>query len=444
MSKQDFMGVRNFSDVQKELLGLKKNLIYSSNTLLKVNNEMNNILTSLIINLKDILGDQSEVSLWFYIGTPTTSTVPYKNWTTPADHYGDIYYDQSTGYVYQYKSTGWELNTDTNLIQAMALTNVELDTTVDHERRVYFAQPTPPYSSGDWWILEDGTLKICQLGKTSGVYSTNDFIVSSKYVATIATKTNDTITVLKGTVTEISGNYVSVTDLATGGKTTINGANIKSGTITLSDALSIANDNVLINKTGITLKNGAGIITDKGLLSNLSFISQNGMVLLGVDEPYYDRYEKEKLVIYANIPSNFTVTNAYISIIHQPVFWNLTNWGYARNLGIYKSNLDSIADVDWHADSGLITEDTSNPILGAFGGSNTWKPATPNSSVHSIEVKTTSDIQSQINKTGFNKIFIQTSDTLPAYPGQAAGDIYCQQHTGFGMAILNVLGFMKN
>ena len=444
MSKQDFMGVRNFFDVQKELLGLKKNLIYSSNTLLKVNNEMNNILTSLIINLKDILGDQSEVSLWFYSGVPTTLNSPYKDWATPSTHYGDIYYDQATGYVYQYKSTGWELNTDTNLIQAMALTNVELDTTVDHERRVYFAQPTPPYSSGDWWILEDGTLKICQLGKTSGVYSTNDFIVSSKYVATIATKTNDSITVLKGTVTEISDNYVSVTDLATGGKTTINGANIKSGTITLSDALSIANDNVVINKSGITLKNGAGLITDKGLLSNLQFTNTESMALLGVNNFYNNGYSKSKLTIDINIPPKFTATNAYVTIIHQPTFWNLSVWGYAKNIGVYKADLTSIFSWDWMSDSGITTENRLNQIAGVFNGSNTWQPSIPNSSVHPIEVKTTSDILSQINNTGYSQISIQTADTLPVYPGDSTTDPYCLQNTGFAMAVVNVLGFMKN
>ena len=39
MSKQDFMGVRNWIDVQRALLGLKQNISYSSKTLLKVNND---------------------------------------------------------------------------------------------------------------------------------------------------------------------------------------------------------------------------------------------------------------------------------------------------------------------------------------------------------------------------------------------------------------------
>lgn len=255
---------RTIEDLERKydfasLLGLSKNIKMNKDSITKVQNELANMLNTLIINLKDVLDSQSEVSLWFYSGTPTTNNEPYTKWTIPADHYGDIYYDQTTGYVYQYFSNGWKRNTDLNLVQAMALTNVELDTTTDHERKVYFTQPTPPYSSGDWWILEDGTLKICQIGKTTGEYEANDFIVSSKYVATVASKTGDVLTVLEGTVTEITKNYVKFTDLATGGSTTINGSNINTGTIN-TDNVTIGNGNVQMTKEGIKLKNGAKVI----------------------------------------------------------------------------------------------------------------------------------------------------------------------------------------
>ena len=76
----------------------------------------------------------------------------------------------------------------------------------DHERKVYLTQPTTPYSSGDWWIQEDGTLKICQLGKLTGDYEENDFVVSTMYTSNIATKDNDTIQVISGQVTTIIDN----------------------------------------------------------------------------------------------------------------------------------------------------------------------------------------------------------------------------------------------
>ena len=278
---------RTVSDLERKynfasLLGLNKNVKMNEKSITRIQGELSNILNSLIINLKDVLDSQSDVSLWFYSGIPTTSNEPYINWENPIEHYGDIYYNQETGYVYQYSSNGWEQNTDINLIQAMALTNVELDTTIDHERKVYFVQPVPPYSSGDWWILEDGTLKICQIGKTTGEYETNDFIVSSKYVTTVASKTGDALTVLKGTVTEITENYVKYTDLATGGSTIINGSNIKTGTIN-TDNVTVGNGNVQIDSDGIKLNNGAKVIGENGLMNTYLFTNGDSFKCCGYE-----------------------------------------------------------------------------------------------------------------------------------------------------------------
>ena len=257
MTLQDKNVVRTAADLEKKynfakILGLSVNVEATKEQLIKVENELNNMLNSLIINLGDLLDTQSGISLWFYEGIPTTSNEPYTDWVTPADHYGDFYYDQNSGYVYKFTQNGWELQDDTNLINAMALTNVELDVSTDHERKVYFQQPTPPYWNGDWWILEDGTLMICQISKPSGeVYEEFDFIVSNRYVQTIAVKQNNTLTVLKGTVTEITEDYVKFTDLATGGSTTIAGENISTG--------SIKSNNYVADTSGtkIDLSNGA-------------------------------------------------------------------------------------------------------------------------------------------------------------------------------------------
>ena len=132
-SKQDANGVRTAQDLEKKydfagLLGLKKNIEYAQKSILQINNEINNILHSLILNLKDVLDSQSEVSLWFYDNIPTLQNEPYINWSSPPEHYGDIYYDRKTGYVYQYSESGWKRNKDTSLVQAMAITNSELVT----------------------------------------------------------------------------------------------------------------------------------------------------------------------------------------------------------------------------------------------------------------------------------------------------------------------------
>ena len=166
MSIQDKVGVRTAADLERKynfakMLGLTANVEANEKSLIKIESALNSMLESLIINLGDILDEQSDISLYFYEGIPLTTSLPYTSWTSPSDHIGDFYYDQLSGYVYQYTNNGWIQNLDKNLISALALTNVDLDVTTDHERKVYFATPSPPYSSGDWWVLNDGSLKIC-------------------------------------------------------------------------------------------------------------------------------------------------------------------------------------------------------------------------------------------------------------------------------------------
>ena len=210
MAKKDVV-VRTAADLEKKynfasLLGLKKNVEITTQGIQKVENELNSMLNALAINLKDVLDSQSDISLWFFSGTPTTTNEPYTLWDNPEEHIGDIYYDQSSGMVYQYKGEGvWKENNDPDLVEAMAITNSEIDTTTDHERIVYFKTPTPPYSNGDWWVKEDGSLYICQISKPDGEkYEKDDFIIANQYTSgTYATKVNERLTVIEGTVSSV-------------------------------------------------------------------------------------------------------------------------------------------------------------------------------------------------------------------------------------------------
>lgn len=263
MAKNDVV-VRTAADLERKynlgsLGGLKKNVEITAQGIQKIENELNSMLNALMINLKDVLDSQSEISLWFYSGKPTLSNEPCSLWNKPTEHIGDIYYDISSGFVYQYKEYDgeavWEINADPNLVEAMAITNAETDTTTDHERKVFFDTPTIPYSNGDWWIKDDGSLYICQISKTSGTYEESDFINSSEYTESIATKINNEITVLKGTVTMISENFAKFTDLATGGSTTISGDNITTG--------NIQSQNYIQNTSGTKIFLEDGVIDAK-------------------------------------------------------------------------------------------------------------------------------------------------------------------------------------
>lgn len=188
----------------------RKAIENNKNSLTKIDSEQENILKSIIISVGDSLESQSEISLWFFSGTPTLETEPYISWTDPDDHIGDLYYDKETGFVYEFKEESeeyiWERNTDNELIQAMALTNAELDT-ADGTRKVFFTTPTVPYNNGDWYV-KDGDLYICQVSKDlSETYDENDFIIAPRYTDdTRANEVAGNLTIVAGQVTTIIQN----------------------------------------------------------------------------------------------------------------------------------------------------------------------------------------------------------------------------------------------
>ena len=78
MNKQDCVGINNWQEVERRLQAQNQIIGAGNNTIVKVNNTLNSFLNALVLNLKDIIEDQSEISLWFYsIDEPTTSTEPY-------------------------------------------------------------------------------------------------------------------------------------------------------------------------------------------------------------------------------------------------------------------------------------------------------------------------------------------------------------------------------
>ena len=467
MGLQDKTVVRTAADLEKKynfakLLGLSSNVEAQEEALMKVNNELNNMLNSLIINLGDVLDSQSDISLWFYSGKPTTSNKPYTTWTTPSDHIGDLYYDRATGYVYKYMAEGWIQQTDINLISALALTNAELDVSEDNERKVYFAQPTPPYSSGDWWILEDGTLKICQLGKNSGEYETDDFVVSSKYTTTVATKQEDTITVLKGTVLQITEDYVKYTDLSTGGSTTIAGENIttgniksnnysagKSGTnINLTDG-KISTKNVTIDDDGMKLSNGAKVVGANGLMNTYLYEDE---VILGYERDYeynsstgeYDHIATSPLLLNFIIPEGLQITSAKVQLVHTPVYWlneegTYLAMGRSQNIKLAKATnlytrqvVASLNSSVWFSDNNT----TYSEISGAFGSSGWTPPTAPTTSNHPTETTTSIDIKGSIS-TGLNQLKIYIPDAT-----QTWSNANMAARSGLVHAILKIDGYM--
>ena len=151
----------------------------------------------------------TKAEIWFYSGVPTLKNAPVSSWDIEeyTDHVGDLYYDTSTGYPYRFKFTNgvysWERIEDQDLAEALALANAASDT-ADSKRRVFMAQPTPPYDNGDLW-LNNQEIYVCQISKAAGTtYEAKDFIIATKYTDdTVANQVGDNLEIVRGTVTTI-------------------------------------------------------------------------------------------------------------------------------------------------------------------------------------------------------------------------------------------------
>lgn len=251
MNKQDCVGINNWQEVERRLQAQSQVINEGNTSMIKVNNSLNAFLNALVLNLKDILESQSDISLWFFdIDEPSESTEPYISWENVEEHIGDFLYSKTKGIVYQYTDTGWIKNTDETLLRAMALSNTEL-VDGDNERKVFTSIPSPPYESGDWWIKEDGTLFICQIGRADK-YNEQDFINSVQYAGAIAEQTGNVLEVLKGTVITTTDNAVIYLDKATGTTSTISGDSIKTGIIT--------SNNYIKDQVGMAINLNQGLI----------------------------------------------------------------------------------------------------------------------------------------------------------------------------------------
>lgn len=463
MGLQDKSVVRSAAELEKKynlakLLGIAGNVELNKESLVKIENELNNMLNSLIINLGDVLDSQSDISLWFYSGIPTTENEPYINWEDSTEHIGDLYYDKSTGYVYQYKEVDeiglWEINTNPDLIEAMAITNSETDTSTDHERKVFFETPTIPYSNGDWWIKEDGSVFMCQITKTEGEYEVNDFVNSSNYTESIATKLGEEIKVLKGTITMISESYAKFTDLATGGSTIIAGENITTGNIksanyvTGTSGMKIDLDNGILDSKNLklsedgTLDVGGYIKTEKGVIANLQFnsnqdfLGQTQVVGEGVG------IDRGTLVIFANIPKNFEVISAKLTLktfktkntyLDNTTGAEISNYGKVRNIRLYKQSNSAEISHHWY----LATVSIPNAITeisGAFGTNGFSATTTEGERVESIDIKNSLD--------STTVLWLRTADS--ALNGDTtSGVTSASQQSQLAYATLDVIGYIK-
>lgn len=242
----------------------------------------------------------------------------------------------------------------------------------------------------------------------------------------------------------INANFIKTgtmqADRIKGGTLTLGGNENGNGSIDIKD--NSGNTNVLINNNGILLKDGTKIIGGDGVYCNLQFFPPIQYASCGyIFKNDMDCASQEYLSIYADIPNNFVIESAYITIRHQPVTWNYWDIketkikeviGYSRNIQIYIDDL--IPKEKVYIDSETLKVDEIPGIktnaMGDLG-------KTFSSSI--IETALSTDLK-QYLKSGKQTVFNIGSTTKAS--SISSIDVSYEQ-TGNVMATLNVLGFLK-
>lgn len=186
---------------------------------------LKNFINGDFANAIDTMTEQidGKIETWFQTSDPAST------WTTnteKAKHVGDMWYNSSTKSLSCYRKTlrlvngtatvvyVWRTIEDKKAIDAYDAASKAQDT-ADGKRRVFVAQPYPPYDVGDLWV--DGKeLRRCITARTSGSWNTNDWVVAVYYDNTQTTIDGGIVT--SGTI-QVAGDNKSILAGITGNGT---------------------------------------------------------------------------------------------------------------------------------------------------------------------------------------------------------------------------------
>lgn len=188
------------------------------------NTALNNFINGAYANAIDDLTTQidGKIETWFQ------TTDPASSWTSAdkAKHVGDMWYNTGTKELKCYRKTivqsgglsiiryNWQTIEDKTAIDAYEAASKAQDT-ADGKRRVFVAQPYPPYDVGDLWV--DGQdLRRCITARQTGSWNVNDWVVAVYYDNTQTTIDGGIVT--SGTI-QVAGDNKSILAGITGNGT---------------------------------------------------------------------------------------------------------------------------------------------------------------------------------------------------------------------------------
>jgi len=201
---------------------------------------------------------------------------------------------------------------------------------------------------------------------------------------------------------------------------------------------------IRIGKEGIQMSNGARLMGGNGVLSHIQVdsVDDRGAGSFRFCGYYQstldDGAAKKNAYLWVNVPDDFTITEASITLHHAPLGYSmnvpekLSGIGYARNLKLYKAN--DLENYKWMAWYGGEYEMLDNvmyaEIKNAFGANGFTGNAEK-----LVMIKST-DITANL-ETGLNLLKIETDAKQPTTRKEAA-DSY-----GVAKAVINITGYMS-
>ena len=161
--------------------------------------DMANAVVAINADIADLQSQiDGNITSWFYTVDPAMNLPPVTvdpdnpestGWDTDEkkqNHVGDLYYNTDTGhtwrFVYQNAAYQWVAVTDSDVTKALQ-DAAEAKDLADHKRRVFIAQPTPPYDEGDLWFTgNSGDILTCTNPKVEGqTYQATDWSKLNMY-----------------------------------------------------------------------------------------------------------------------------------------------------------------------------------------------------------------------------------------------------------------------
>lgn len=233
------------------------------------------------------------------------------------------------------------------------------------------------------------------------------------------------------------------------------------GTVTANDNFKILSDGSIEAKNGsfsgdIFLGSGGKVIGGDGLLTNLQFNSVgiiNGWSPLGFNIDDTENVLYQDLCVDYNIPNNFTISSAYLTLYTSKVMSSYMNTstyqtiettGTPKQLKLYKGILDSTYSVFWANGTSYFFRDNlslGSEISNAFGSS-TYTPSI--SSVGDVVDVTSIDLKNQLSTSdGNNQLIVRTSVAKPSNFSTTANRQSVAQNTGMARMVLNIIGYMS-